>query len=386
MKTTCIIVGTRPNFIKAFPIYNKLKSFYNVVLIHTGQHFDTNMSKVFFKQLNIPPPDIHIQLESTTKVGDLEQPLYVDNISYLQNKEATINTLLYSKKHLGQLGEIRDKLIIEFKKIHPDMVLVFGDVTSTLGASLSAKKLNIKIAHIESGLRSGDVSMPEEVNRILTDYITDYYFVTEQSGVDNLYKEGIYKNICLVGNTMIDTQQQYLTNALNTQYHTHCGLEPEQYIFITLHRPSNVDNVLSLKNILDDIIMLSKKHKIIYPIHPRTLQNIKNINYMDKIKDQLNIILSNPLGYLECTCLMAHSKYVITDSGGIQEETSILNVPCFTLRPNTERPITLITHNGTNQLINKITDIKHIPTINHTIPLWDGCASSRIVEQLSTIL
>ena len=296
MKKISMIIGARPNFMKAFPVYEALKEDFDLTLIHTGQHFDAKMSEVFFNQLKFPRPDIHLTLEKKTKSGDFDDKLYVNKEEYLKNKDNVIEELMNYDQDLGQLGEIRDKLKIEFEKIKPDLVIVFGDVTSTLAAGLSAKTLNIELAHVESGLRSGDLKMPEEVNRVLTDHITKYYFVTEQSGVDNLKEIGITENVYLVGNTMIDTQQQYLTNALNTQYHTHCGLEPEQYIFITLHRPSNVDNVLSLKNILDDIIMLSKKHKIIYPIHPRTLQNIKKINYMDKINDHSNIILSNPVG------------------------------------------------------------------------------------------
>ena len=386
MKTICIIVGARPNLIKAFPIYNTLNELYNIVLIHTGQHYDRYMSSIFFKQLNVSSCDIHMSLENKTKAGDLESDLYINNDNLFINKQNTIRRLSYYKGNLGQLGEIRDKLLIEFNRIKPDMIIVFGDVTSTLAASLSATLLNIKLCHIESGLRSGDISMPEEVNRILTDHITDYFFVTEKSGVDNLQKEGIIQNVFLVGNTMIDTQKLYLRDALEKQYHTELGLSKGQYILITLHRPSNVDNLNTLKNILDDIIILSKKHKIIYPIHPRTLVNIKQINYMELFNSNQNIIFSKPLGYLEFTCLIANSKYVITDSGGIQEETSILNIPCFTLRPNTERPITLIQNNGTNQLIDKITDIKFIPTINHTIPLWDGVTSERIREHLSNIL
>ena len=374
-----LLIGARPNFIKAFPVYQALKNDFNLTLIHTGQHFDEKMSKVFFDQLKFPYPDIHLTLDKRTKAGDFDNKLYIDNEEYLLNKDKVIQDLIYYDSDLGQMGEIRDKLKIEFEKINPDLVMVFGDVTSTLAAGLSAKMLNIDIAHVESGLRSGDIKMPEEVNRILTDHITKYYFVTEQSGVDNLKASGITENVYLVGNTMIDTQKKYLTQALDTKYHETLSVKEKEYILITLHRPSNVDNIEKLKEIFDDLLELSKKEKIVYPIHPRTKKNLEKLGYLEKISE--NIILTDPLGYLEFTCLIANCKYIITDSGGIQEETTTLNIPCFTLRENTERPSTLIENNGTNKMISKISEIE-LKECKSSMELWDGKSSDRIYNIL----
>lgn len=371
MKKIAIIIGTRPNFMKAFPVYKALRDDYELTLIHTGQHFNEKMSKIFFEQLKFPYPDIHLLLDKKTKAGDFDDRLYINNKGYLENKDNVIKDLIDYKGELGQLGEIRDKLKTEFEKIKPDMVIVFGDVTSTLSASLSAKILNIEIAHIESGLRSNDLSMPEEINRILTDYISNYYFVTEQSGVDNLAKEDKTKNVYLVGNTMIDTQKEYLQQALDTKYNDKMGLKEKEYVLITLHRPSNVDDLDKLMEIMEDVVELSKKEKVVYPIHPRTKSNLDKLNYLEKINGNKNIILEEPLGYLEFTCLMTNCKYVITDSGGIQEETTALNVPCFTLRKNTERPCTLIEKQGTNRLINRINEIE-IKECEGKMCLWDG--------------
>lgn len=210
MKKITLIVGARPNYMKAYPIYSILKDKYNLTIIHTGQHFDEKMYNIFFNQLNFPKPDITLTLESKNRAGKLDDKLYVNNIEYLKNKNKVIEDLInINKNELGQLGEIRNKLIIEFKKINPDLVLVFGDVTSTLSASLAAHILKIKIAHIESGLRSFDLFMPEEVNRILIDKLTTYFFITEPSGEINLKKENYKNNLFLVGNTMIDCIQLF---------------------------------------------------------------------------------------------------------------------------------------------------------------------------------
>lgn len=372
-----LIVGARPNFMKAYPVYEALKKEFDLTLIHTGQHFDTKMSDVFFNQLKFPKPDIHLSLKKKTKVGDFDNKLYINNIEYLKNKDKVINDLICYDGDLGQLGEIRDKLKIEFQKINPDLVIVFGDVTSTLAAGLSAKILNIDLAHVESGLRSGDMLMPEEVNRILTDHITKYYFVTEQSGIDNLKEIGVTENVYLVGNTMIDTQKKYLKQALDTKYHGTLGIKSKEYVLITLHRPSNVDNMDKLKEIFDDFEDLSKKETLVYPIHPRTKKKLKKLGYMKKVEDNPNIILDEPLGYLEFTCLMANCKYLVTDSGGLQEESTVLDIPCFSLRENTERPSTLIENHGTNQLIGKISEIELKPC-KGSMELWDGKSSEKI--------
>ena len=261
------------------------------------------------------------------------------------------------------------------------LVIVFGDVTSTLAAGLAAKTLNIDLAHVESGLRSRDILMPEEVNRILTDHITKYYFITEQSGVDNLKEIGITENVYLVGNTMIDTQKKYLQQALDTKYHEILGVETKEYVLITLHRPSNVDDLNKLKEIFDDFEELSKTQVLVYPIHPRTKNNLEKLGYLKKVQENPNIILDEPLGYLEFTCLMANCKYLITDSGGLQEESTALDIPCFTLRENTERPSTLIENNGTNQLISKISEIE-LKECKGSMDLWDRKSSERVFNIL----
>ena len=377
MKKISVIIGARPNFIKAFPVYEALKTDFELTLIHTGQHFDEKMSDVFFNQLKFPKPDIHLTLEKKTKSGDFDDKLYVNNGEYLKNKDTVINELMNYEGDLGQLGEIRDKLKNKFKELKSDLVIVFGDVTSTLAAAVAAKTLSIDVAHVESGLRSGDIKMPEEVNRILTDHITKYYFITEQSGVDNLKEIGVTENVYLVGNTMIDTQKKYLQQALDTKYHETLGVRSKQYVLITLHRPSNVDNMDKLKEIFDDFDKLSQTETLVYPIHPRTKNNLKKLDYMKKVEENPNIILDEPLGYLEFTCLMANCKYVITDSGGLQEESTALDIPCFTLRENTERPSTLIENNGTNHLIHKISEIELKPC-KGSMELWDGKSSTRI--------
>ena len=379
MKKISIIIGARPNFMKAFPVYEALNEDFELTLIHTGQHFDAKMSDVFFNQLKFPRPDIHLSLEKKTRAGDLDDKLYVNNENYLKDKDAVIQELMDYNEELGQLGEIRDKLKNEFEKETPDLVIVFGDVTSTLAAGLAAKELNIDLAHVESGLRSGDMLMPEEVNRILTDHITKYYFVTEQSGIDNLKEIGITENVYLVGNTMIDTQKKYLQQALDTNYHETLNVKSKEYVLITLHRPSNVDDMDKLKEIFDDFEELSKKEKLVYPIHPRTKNNLEKLDYLQKVNRNSNIILDEPLGYLEFTCLMANCKYVVTDSGGLQEESTSLDIPCFTLRENTERPSTFIENHGTNKLIHNINDIELKPC-KGTMNLWDGKTSIRIKE------
>jgi len=381
MKKIVLIIGTRPNFIKAFPLYEIMKKKFELYLIHTGQHFDDKMSNIFFNQLQFSYPDIILSLDKKTKSGNFDDKLYVNNNEYLKNKDIVINELINYEGDMGQLGEIRDKLKVEFIKLKPDLIIVFGDVTSTLAAGLAAKTLNIDLVHVESGLRSGDITMPEEVNRILTDYITKYYFVTEESGINNLKNENITKNVYLVGNTMIDTQKKYLINALNNKYNEILGINKKEYVLVTLHRPSNVDDLDKLKIILDDLEMLSKKIKLIYPIHPRTKNNLEKLGY---INTNSNIILNEPLGYLELTCLIANCKYVITDSGGLQEESTALNIPCFTLRDNTERPSTLIENNGTNQLISKLSDIV-LKECKGNMKLWDGNASERICNIISNI-
>lgn len=376
-KKIVLVVGARPNFVKAYSVYQKLKTEFDVTLIHTGQHYSENMSDVFFDEFSIKP-DISLKINQKTKAGNFDQKLYLNNIEYLKDKNIVIEELLNYSGDLGQLGEMRDGLVDEFQKLKPDLVFVFGDVTSSLSASLAAKKLSIKLAHVESGLRSNDLSMPEEVNRILVDYICDYHFITEQSGFDNLRNEKP-DNSCLyfVGNTMIDCLVEFKDIAEKKEAYKFYNLTKKDYVLITLHRPSNVDNEEKLKEIIKDIIDLSNKEKIVFCMHPRTKNNLEKFNI-----DIPNTIIIEAPSYLNFLSLIINCKYVITDSGGIQEETSFLNIPCFTLRESTERPITLCENSGTNILINKIVDLSNKICLKDKtdIFLWDGKSADRIVN------
>lgn len=323
-----LIIGTRPNIIKALPVYNALTG--NVKLIHTGQHYDYQMNQVFFDDLGLKDPDVN--LGATT------------------------------------MSEIMAKLNSLEK---PDLVIVFGDVMSTLAGALYANENKIKLAHVESGLRSFDSSMPEEINRKIVDQLSDYLFVTEVSAIRNLHKEGIEGQIFYVGNTMIDTLSKYVGVAkeIDNQY--------GDYILVTLHRQSNVDDPLKLNKIVEFLKKISSICKIVFPVHPRTKRNLPN-----EIGD--NILLIEPVGYIKFISLMINAKCVLTDSGGIQEETTWLNVPCITLRNNTERPVTIM--EGTNTLANFDSDyivrliMRKIngPKYDIRIPLWDGHAAERI--------
>jgi len=349
------VVGARPNFMKIAPLmraYDNYKDLITPVLVHTGQHYDKAMSKVFFDELDIPRPDINLGVGS------------------------------------GSHGEQTARIIIEFERlIHkekPDIVLVVGDVNSTLACSITAKKMNIKVAHVEAGLRSGDLSMPEEINRIVTDSISDYLFVTERSGVENLIKEGKDESqIFFVGNIMIDSLYHSI-NKVKTRLNP-C-LASSNYAVVTLHRPSNVDHKNQLENILLALYEISKDMDIYFPVHPRTEKNIKNFNLNHLLK---NIKTMPPLSYLDFLVLWKDASLVLTDSGGIQEETTALGIPCFTIRENTERPITII--EGTNQLVGCTCDgiLKAWQKFmangirSGKIPeLWDGKTAQRIIQAL----
>lgn len=383
MKKIVLVVGARPNYMKAFPVYNALRADFDVTLIHTGQHFDEKMNAVFFHQMGIPEPDFHFSLQAKSKAGDWDKKLYQDNRHLFEHKGSIIQELLHAPaESLGQLGEIRSKLCEVLRPLEPDLVIVFGDVTSTLAAALAAKMLEIPLAHVEAGLRSGDFRMPEEVNRILTDHISTFLFVTEPSGLENLEREGKDRQqLFAVGNTMIDTQKKMLAQALATRYHETIGLTAGSYVLVTLHRPGNVDEPQQLRRIFDDLLALSQRFPILYPIHPRTQAKLLEIGYLDQINQSENFILSEALGYLEFSCLLANCRFLITDSGGLQEESTALKIPCFTLRTNTERPSTLIENGGTNQLIDEIGHIVLKP-FQQDQERWDGNASQRIMEIL----
>ena len=355
MKHITIIVGARPNFMKVAPllrIFKKNKSFKST-LIHTGQHYDKKMSDVFFDDLNIPTPDYNLNVRS------------------------------------GSHAEQTAKIMILFEKIciniKPDLLIVVGDVNSTMACSIVAKKLHIEVAHIEAGLRSNDRAMPEEINRLVTDSVSDYFFVTEDSGKTNLLNEGHNeKSIFFVGNLMIDSLHYGLEKIKHKS-----RFKEEEYGLVTLHRPSNVDNINNLKEILESLSQISNKIPLLFSIHPRTQNVITNNNIT--LNDNIKVL--DALPYLDFLRLMRDSKVIFTDSGGIQEESTVLKVPCYTLRNNTERPITI--SQGTNYLIGNKKDniLKSFKenqfniNPNYKIPYgWDGKASSRIFDILDQIL
>jgi UDP-N-acetylglucosamine 2-epimerase (non-hydrolysing) len=354
------IVGARPNFMKIAPIMKAFKSSDEIepLLVHTGQHYDEKMSDLFFRQLGIPEPDINLEVGSSS--------------------------------HAVQTANIMkafEPVVLEHK---PDVVLVVGDVNSTIACGLVAVKLGVKLVHIEAGLRSFDRTMPEEINRILTDSISDLLFCTEQSGVDNLIKEGIAEEkIFLAGNVMIDTLLGNKTKADESDILDKLGLKEDDFAVLTLHRPSNVDDSNIFGGILDALEVIQNDMPVIFPIHPRTLRNMKSFNFESRFGQMPNLKLIEPLGYLDFLKIMSCARIVLTDSGGIQEETTILKVPCLTLRDNTERPVTI--ECGLNQLVGtnpeKIihayrkvmkTGVKQ----TNVPPLWDGLAAERITKTL----
>jgi UDP-N-acetylglucosamine 2-epimerase (non-hydrolysing) len=353
------VVGARPNFIKIAPIHKAFLKFEDKIehlICHTGQHFDEKMSKIFFQELEMPKPDFYLGIKG------------------------------------GSHAEQTAKIMIAFEKVllehKPDLVIVPGDVNSTLAASLTASKLHIPIAHVEAGLRSFDMNMPEEINRILTDKLSDLLFITEKSAKDNLQNEGTNSSkIFFTGNVMIDSLVYYLPKINNSKITSKLHLNSKEYILSTFHRPSNVDNYNTLKKILETFSELAKSHKIVFPVHPRTRNKIKTFKLEGLIHE--NILLLEPVGYLDFLSLMKNASLVITDSGGIQEETTFLDVQCITVRETTERPITCSL--GTNQLIG--TNYKDmyntaLATLSGNIKkgkipeLWDGHAAERICSTI----
>jgi len=318
------VVGARPNFMKVAPIskqFSVISRQYSVkhLICHTGQHYDEKMSKVFFDELGLPKPDFYLGIGGGT--------------------------------HAEQTGRV----MIEFEKVlmdgKPDLVIVVGDVNSTIACSLTAVKLGIKVAHVEAGLRSYDREMPEEINRILTDSISDYLFVSEPDGIRNLKNEGVSEEkIFYVGNTMIDSLVNLLPKIEKSEVVRMYNLEKDSYILVTFHRPSNVDTEINLKNIVELLNRLSEHKKVVFPIHPRTKKKLEEYSLLPTLHSSL--VLTDPLGYIDFISLVKNSALVITDSGGIQEETTFLGVPCITTRKTTERPITV--EIGTNVLVGKL--------------------------------
>jgi UDP-N-acetylglucosamine 2-epimerase (non-hydrolysing) len=364
MKKILIVVGTRPNFIKItqFKRVNKeLGNPFEIKILHTGQHYDSKMADVFFEQFEMEP-DIWLNIPA-----------------------ASANT---------QMAEIMlrlEKVILEER---PDLLMVPGDVNSTFAAALTANKMGIKIAHIESGLRSFDRTMPEEFNRLLTDEVTDYFFVTEESGEKHLLKEGRPpSSIFFVGNTMIDTIVAFENKIVQSNILETLGLIPKKFVLMTMHRPATVDNKEGLEKLLRIIEFINKEDSLVFPIHPRTLNRLGEFGLIEKVKQNKKIILTEPLDYFAFQKLTKECSYVITDSGGIQEETTFRRVPCLTLRPNTERPCTVDV--GTNELVpfdinlveGKIQEIKTGRYKKGIIPpMWDGKSTNRILEHCMMVL
>ncbi len=358
MKIT-IIAGARPNFIKIAPIINAIEKKQSegekisFRLVHTGQHYDKNLSDTFFEELNIPHPNANLEVKSGS------QSVQTAAIMIAFENELIENPC--------------------------DLVLVVGDVNSTMACAIVAKKLNVKVAHVEAGIRSGDMTMPEEINRIVTDSITDYFFTTSTTATENLLKfGGNSSNIHFVGNVMIDTLYQNRNRLLKPSFWTTFGLEINNYVVLTLHRPSNVDEEKSLLQLLHGIDKLVSNKKVVFPIHPRTKAILGETNLSFK-----NIIFVEPQSYLHFIFLIKNSFAVITDSGGISEETTVLGIPCFTMRTTTERPETISI--GTNNLIG--TSIENLEIEFNKflkngakkagIPkLWDGKTSERIIAIL----
>lgn len=364
MKRIVLVAGARPNFMKIAPIIEAIRdaqqkgAALHYALVHTGQHYDAKMSHDFFEQLNIPQPDINLESGGGTQA------------------EQTASIMVRVEKYLLENPA--------------DLVMVVGDVTSTLACSIVAKKLGVPVAHVEGGIRSGDMTMPEEINRIVTDSIADYFFTTTASANENLLREGKHpEQLFLVGNTMIDTLNKNLPRLKKPSFWETHALKEKEYLVLTLHRPSNVDRKEQLGAILNAIQESAGGMKIIFPVHPRTRKNMETFG-LDV--NAGNVLLVDPQGYLEFNFLVKHSRGVITDSGGITEETTVLGIPCITLRTSTERPETCTL--GTNELIG--TDPKAIPAYvqkmisgnwkKGTIPeLWDGHTAARIVSILTEL-
>lgn len=372
------VVGARPNFMKVAPLHRAIQqlSGWTSKIVHTGQHFDAKMSDVFFTQLELPKPDYFLGIGG------------------------------------GSHTEVTAHIMLAFEKIvadeKPDLIIVVGDVTSTLACTLVSIKMGIPVAHVEAGLRSFDRTMPEELNRLLTDSVANYLFVTEESGLNHLKNEGVPdEKVFFSGNVMIDSLVRYQEKAKNSTILTDLGLRPSDsglsssefglipsnYIVMTMHRPANVDTEKGLLSILELMELSAQKTKIVFPIHPRTRAHMDKFGLTKRMEAVPNLILTEPLGYLEFIQLMSHAKAILTDSGGIQEETTYLGIPCLTFRDSTERPVTVTL--GTNQLLADLDPQKTYQALEKILagevkkgsipPLWDGHAAERIANTLHGI-
>ena len=365
-----LIVGARPNFMKAAPLIRALEERapeIKSLLVHTGQHYDYEMSKAFFEDLDMPDPDIYLGVGSGS--------------------------------HAEQTAKIMISLEKEIFDNRPDLIVVFGDVNSTLAASVVASKLMVPVAHVEAGLRSFDRTMPEEINRIVTDILSDLLFTTERDAIENLRREGIpNEKIHFTGNVMIDTLLTFADKARKSDITERLGLSDRNYAVLTLHRPSNVDVPEVFNGILEALAEVSKNIPVVFPVHPRTKKRLAEFGFLDKFSSvfktppaERGILLIDPVKYTEFLALEMKSLFVLTDSGGIQEETTFLGVPCLTLRNNTERPVTLEV--GTNilvgtdphRIIEESAKILRGEGKKGAIPeLWDGKASHRIAKIIKT--
>jgi UDP-N-acetylglucosamine 2-epimerase (non-hydrolysing) len=357
-----LICAARPNFMKVAPLYHELirQGWARPVLVHTGQHYDANMSADILADLNLPDPDIYLGIGSGS------------------HAEQTAGVMLaYERVCLAEA---------------PDYVVVVGDVNSTMAVAITAKKLLLPVAHLEAGLRSGDWSMPEEINRIVTDALCDILWTPSTDADQNLRREGIPDSrILRVGNIMMDAYEMLRDKINGDPILAQLGLQPQSYGLVTLHRPVNVDQAEPLRLLVESLQIVAKDLKLVFPVHPRTRQRLKNYGLWSQLEQDRSILLLDPASYIPFMSLVQQAKVVITDSGGIQEETTYLGIPCLTLRPNTERPVTIL--EGTNalstaeKLPGQVQDILKNPMRPHSRPaLWDGQTAGRVVESLKKLL
>lgn len=355
------VVGARPNFMKIAPVIDEMRrrpARIEPLLVHTGQHYDESMSDSFFEDLRIPRADINLEVGS------------------------------------GSHSEQTARVMIAFEQVllkhAADWVVVVGDVNSTMAAAIVASKQLVRVAHVEAGLRSHDRTMPEEINRVVTDALADLLLTPSRDADENLLREGVSpEKIRFVGNVMIDSLYRHLERARASKILDHLSIKSGNYCAMTLHRPSNVDAKETLSGILDAIDVIGERLPIVFPVHPRTRERLEQFGLLERVRNQRSLVLTEPLGYLDFLQLYSNSRLVLTDSGGVQEETTVLGIPCLTLRPNTERPITVT--EGTNRVVGSDPEaIKReaLAALERPCPparapeLWDGRAASRIVDAI----
>ncbi|HEY3137366.1 MAG TPA: UDP-N-acetylglucosamine 2-epimerase (non-hydrolyzing) [Blastocatellia bacterium] len=355
------VVGARPNFMKIAPVIDEMRrrsDRFEPLIVHTGQHYDESMSDRFFEDLKIPRPDINLEVGS------------------------------------GSHSELTARVMIEFEQVllkhRADWVVVVGDVNSTMAAAIVAAKMLIRVAHVEAGLRSRDRSMPEEINRVVTDALADLLLTPSRDASENLLREGVPpEKIRFVGNVMIDTLHRNLERARGSRVLDRLSLKPGEFCAMTLHRPSNVDDRETLSGILDALQAIGERLPIVFPVHPRTRERLREFGFDQRLRKQASLIITEPLGYLDFLQLYSNSRLVLTDSGGIQEETTALGIPCLTLRENTERPITVV--QGTNRVVGSdpvVIKREAFAAFERSdrpagLPeLWDGHAAIRIVDAI----